>query len=185
MGPGDRHRFRRTTLPVAVAAILAVAATPAAAQGPAPRCDDIDGFHRLDFWLGSWTVEVDGERAGTNRIEKVLDGCAVTEAWRGEGGGEGRSLFFYNPVTDSWKQVWVTERATSPGGLKEKTLVETLGDGSLRFQGTIPLPDGGSILDRTTLTPLSGGRVRQVIEISRDGGATWQATFNGLYTPAG
>jgi hypothetical protein len=44
------------------------------------------------------------------------------------------------------------------------------------------------VLDRTTLTPLSDGRVRQVIEISRDHGTTWQTGFDAYYThpkPAG
>jgi hypothetical protein len=51
----------------------------------------------------------------------------------------------------------------------------------VRFQGEIPKPDGTSYLDRTTLSPLSGNRVRQVIEISRDGGKTWQVTFDAEY----
>jgi hypothetical protein len=177
--------MRRHASAPAIAGLFALAATPAAAQDPPTPCDDIAGFHRLDFWLGSWDVRVDGETAGFNRIEKILDGCAVTEHWRGAGGGEGHSLFFYHPVTDTWKQVWVTRFATSPGGLKEKTLVQTLDDGSLRFQGVTPLPDGDSILDRTTLTHLAGGRVRQVIEVSRDGGDTWETTFDGLYGRAG
>ncbi len=35
-----------------------------------------------------------------------------------------------------------------------------------------PQADGSRVLDRTTLTPLPAGRVRQVIEQSRDGGDT-------------
>jgi hypothetical protein len=43
--------------------------------------------------------------------------------------------------------------------------------------------DGTSHLDRTTLVPLSGGRVRQTIEISRDAGKTWEVTFDAEYRP--
>jgi hypothetical protein len=128
-------------------------------------------------------VYVDDTRVGTNRIEKVLDGCAVVERWTGTGGGEGRSLFWYVPATDTWKQVWVTARAAAPGGVKEKALVEDLPDGGLRFQGEIPLPGGGSYLDRTTLTPLAEGRVRQVIETSSDGGRSWETRFDAEYVP--
>ena len=72
-----------------------------------------------------------------------------------------------------------------PGGLKEKELIESLPGGAIRFQGTIPLPDGRSYLDRTTLTPERDGRVRQVIEISVDGGATWEVRFDAMYVPRG
>jgi hypothetical protein len=37
------------------------------------------------------------------------------------------------------------------------------------------------VLDRTTLTRESDGRVRQMIEISRDEGIAWEAVFNGTY----
>jgi len=151
----------------------------AAGQSP-PTCAETPGFSKLDFWVGEWAVFVGDRQVGRNRIEKILDGCAVVESWTDAGGAEGRSLFYYSVATDTWKQVWVTGGATQPGGLKEKTLVLELPDGGVRFQGEIPLPDGGSYLDRTMLTPLEDGSVRQLIEISRDG-ETWQATFDAIY----
>jgi len=157
----------------------------AEAQITAVPCDSVPGFHALDFWVGQWEV-VDSTRQrhfGRNRIEKVLDGCAVTETWMADGGGDGMSLFYYNALTDVWKQVWVTENATRPGGLKEKRLVARFEDGSIRFQGELPRQDGGTYLDRTTLTPLPDGAVRQHIEISVDGGATWRTTFDAHYLP--
>lgn len=36
-------------------------------------------------------------------------------------------------------------------------------------------------MDGTTLSPLAGGEVRQLIEISLDGGTTWQAGFDARY----
>jgi hypothetical protein len=163
-------------------ASLILAPSTLAAQEPLPTsCDSVADFHQLDFWIGEWEVKVAGQTVGTNRIEKVLNGCAVTESWRDAAGGEGRSLFYYDHLTDVWKQVWVTQNATSPGGLKEKTLVEVLGNGSLRFQGVIRLADGRSYLDRTTLSPLDGGSVGQRIETSTDGGATWQMRFDAVY----
>lgn len=164
--------------------LLAVGAGPAATQQPEPpACADLPGFSRLDFWLGEWDVRVGDEQVGENTIEKVLDGCAVTELWRSAGGGEGRSLFYYTPATDTWRQVWVTEQATAPGGVKEKTLIERYDGGGVRFQGGIALPDGRTYLDRTTLTPLDGGRVRQHIEVSTDAGKTWRTTFDAVYVP--
>src|SRR5579859_4504422 len=161
-----------------------------ARQRPAPApgtpCDADASFHDLDFWLGDWTVVADGKRAGQNRIEKILGGCAVVERWRGADGGEGQSLFYHPPGSASWTQVWLTPRATSVGGAKEKRLVLRLPGGGLRFQGELPAGGGGrSIFDRTTLEPLEGGRVRQRIEISRDRGASWTPTFDAVYERAG
>lgn len=160
-------------------------ASPALAQTPVPSpasCQDTPSLHALDFWLGEWTVRVGGagQVAGTNRIERILGGCAITETWRDTRGGEGRSLFYYLPSEGEWRQVWVTPTALRPGGVKEKRMTGTVGDG-VRFQGTIGLPGGGSYLDRTTLTPEPDGTVRQVIEISQDDGTTWQTMFDGIY----
>ena len=71
-------------------------------------CDD-QAFAQLDFWVGEWEVfdEV-GNPQGTNRIEKVLDGCAIFEHWKDVGGNEGKSLFSYDVAAGYWKQVWVT-----------------------------------------------------------------------------
>jgi len=164
-----------------IAAATALAAALASA-GPAlgVSCEGQAGFDRLDFWVGEWEVFVGDRRVGSNRIEKILQGCAIMEHWTDIQGGQGKSLSVYTPATDTWKQVWVSETATTPGGVKEKTLVERMPDGGVRFRGTIPLADGRSYLDRTTLTPLDDGSVRQHIEISRDG-ETWETTFDARY----
>jgi hypothetical protein len=157
-----------------------VAPDPVVAQRSTP-CGDEPRFSLLDFWVGEWDVYIGDQRVGGNRIEKILSGCAVTEHWIDASGAEGRSLFFYTPATDAWKQVWVTGAAMVPGGVKEKTLREELEGGGLRFQGTVPLPGGGSYLDRTTLIPREDGTVRQVIQISRDGSAWDDPSFDAIY----
>lgn len=184
---GDRMK-RIILASILMAGVLAVSVTsPAAvaAEEEADTCASTPGFQRLDFWLGHWDVYVGARKVGINHIEKVLDGCAVTEDWQGNGGGGGRSLFYYLPSTDTWKQVWITGQATKPGGVKEKTMVEEFPEGGVRFQGEITLKSGRTYLDRTTLTPLAGGRVQQVVEVSRDGGGTWKATFDAVYVPQG
>ena len=64
-------------------------------------------------------------------------------------------------------------------------MVEEFPEGGVRFQGDITMKSGRTYLDRTTLTPLAGGRVQQVIEVSRDGGGTWKITFDAVYVPQG
>lgn len=142
-------------------------------------CTDDPAYSLLDFWIGEWIVYSGDVKAGENRIEKILDGCAVAEFWVGEGGGEGQSLFYVD--TDGrWQQVWVTAWAANPGGVKEKTHIES-DAGSVRFQGEISHPVHGRYLDRTTLTPNSDGTVRQLIEVSVDGGGSWRTTFDAIY----
>ena len=158
--------------------LFAVQAVAQAEDGTS--CAEAAAFDLLDFWLGEWEVYSDDEQVGTNRIEKILSGCAVLEHWRGTGGGEGKSLFFV-AGDRAWKQVWVTQWATRPGGVKEKTQQQIDDANKVRFQGRITLPDGGSYLDRTTLSKLPSGEVRQVIETSRDEGKTWERGFDAIY----
>jgi len=39
----------------------------------------------------------------------------------------------------------------------------------------------GIDVDRITWVPLEDGRVRQLWNISKDGGATWETAFEGMY----
>ena len=157
---------------------------PVAAQRPQiPPCSSRPVFGWLDFWVGDWRVLVGDQQVGTNRISKVLDGCAISEDWTDARGGTGRSLFYVSPDTQLWRQVWVTNTALATGGVKEKHFVARYPDGSVRFQGELRV-DGQVVFDRTTLTPLPDGRVRQLIERSDDGGSTWTAGFDAMYLRA-
>lgn len=144
-----------------------------------PACADEPVFSALDFWVGHWDVISGGETVGQNRIEKTLNDCAILEHWTSAGGGQGKSLFYV--IEGDWKQFWVTERALLPGGAKEKSRVDDIGPPAVRFQGEVRHPEAGTWLDRTTLTPLDGETLRQIIEISRDGGRSWETTFDGIY----
>ena len=154
------------------------APAPAAAYKPPVSCAAPE-YHALDFWLGEWEVTADGKVDGHNIISPILGGCAVREAWTDVDGHKGESLFFYDRSLARWKQVWVTTEGT----WKEKTQIDAPEPGALRFQGLVPRMRGGVVLDRTTLSRLPDGRVRQRIEVSRDDGATWEA-WEGLYARA-
>jgi len=151
-------------------------------DGEPLRCNEVGTYHALDFWVGEWDVYIGREQVGHDRVEKTLDGCAVIENWTDAAGHEGKSLFFVD-YDGHWAQVWVTENAMAPGGTKEKVMVDDPPEGSVRFQGVVRHPDSGAWLDRTTLTPLPGGQVRQLIEVSHDNGATWNPTFDAVYRP--
>lgn len=168
-------------LAILPAPVPVLAADRAPQQAPPPACADLPAYAELDFWVGEWDVFVGDEKVGTNVIEKILAGCAIQESWTDAQGNEGKSLFYFNPREETWKQVWVTARATALGGTKEKTLIERLPGGAVRFQGALLTTDGRNILDRTTLTPLDDGSVRQHIEWSGDDGATWNSSFDAVY----
>ena len=161
-------------------AIAIAILAPAAYQ---PSCAADSAYQVLNFWVGNWrVVDSAGTEVGTNRVESILGGCAIVENWTDASGSEGKSLFYYVSAQRQWKQVWVTPSAMMPGGQKEKHLVARFTDGGVRFQGEYQ-GQHGLVLDRTTLQPLAGGWVRQVIEVSRDGGQQWLVTFLGLYLP--
>jgi tetratricopeptide (TPR) repeat protein len=136
----------------------------------------MDGGGDLDFWLGDWDVFIEDRKVGSNRIEKILGGAAVLEHWTAEGGGRGESVFYFLTDSSQWKQVWLVQGAQV---VKEKLSRPV--EGGLRFEGEARFTDGSRIPDRTTLTLQDDGSVRQLIEISRDGGATWTATFDARY----
>ena len=150
------------------------------AQKSSP-CSEDSIYHTLDFWLGTWEVYDEEKKTllGKNSIQKELNGCAITEHWKSMEGGEGRSLFYVDNKTKNWKQVWVTINANEPMGQKEKTLIESAIN-SVLFEGSYPY-NGITLLDRTRLTELPSGDVKQEIMISSDAGKNWRTIFMGTY----
>lgn len=166
-------------VPILLAALAA--ALPGSAADPpqssAPPCSAPE-HRQFDFWLGTWrVVDAGGTFQGTNRIEAVLDGCALEESWTGASGTRGHSFNIYSAGRGGWHQTWVDDRGLLlllDGGLE---------DGSMVLEGTTPLAGGGTLHHRITWTPLPDGRVRQHWQTSRDGGATWGDAFDGYYSP--
>ncbi len=138
-------------------------------------------YHALDFWVGDWEVFDQNDRlVGYNKIEKILNSCAIQENWTDTGGNEGKSLFYVENDSRQWKQVWVTASAKQPWGQKEKSLLSSTPGKEVLFQGSYKM-QGQLILDRTILSKGANGHVKQTIQVSRDGGQNWQTTFIGIY----
>jgi hypothetical protein len=145
-----------------------------AAAAPAPCAAAV--HHQFDFWVGEWVVTENGKPAGSNRIERLLDGCALLENWTGVGGSRGRSLNFYDPARKHWQQTWVDSSASS------LNLTGGLIDGRMVLNGSGKDPKTGRAqIDRITWTPNRDGSVRQLWDQSFDGGRTWKVLFDGLY----
>lgn len=166
--------------------LLCVIAARAGAQAStpgSPPCRASAVSRTLDFWVGDWDVYVGKDLAGRDNVERVLDGCAVTERWDGGAGDKGMSLFGYDARKDLWVQNWITNNSALPGGIKVKVLCAHA-PGTTTFQGEIEGKSGAIYYDRTILTALPGGRVHQEIQVSRDGVA-WRTGFDAIYVPHG
>jgi hypothetical protein len=117
-----------------------------------------------------------GKVVGHSRITSAVAGCVIVEQWTGTGGSISQSLNLYNRNLGAWEQFWVDSqgnRLQLRGGLRDGAMVlET------------PANADGSPLhrhDRITWTHDAEGRVRQVWDVSVDGGE-WAVQFDGQYT---
>ena len=102
------------------------------------------------------------------------------EHWTSAGGSEGKSLFYVDTDTRNWKQIWVTVSANMPWGQKEKEMLYSIFGEKVVFQGSY-LVNSKKILDRTILSRMETGDVKQEIQTSVDGGLTWRTGFIGIY----
>ena len=80
------HSHRRLD-PHAAVVSLGLPVSVHAQQGSG--CEADSTYSALNFWLGEWDVLVGGQVVGTNRITRMLKGCAVLEEWRDANGRRG------------------------------------------------------------------------------------------------
>ena len=154
-----------------IAGLLLVQAQPP----QRPPCSAPE-HRQFDFWVGDWVVHnPKGQQVGTNRIEKVENGCAIQENWTSAGGGTGRSINFYEPVSKRWVQAWA-------GGGTVLLLQGAFVGGKMILEGRSPGPSGAEVRDRITWSRLGGGKILQFWEQSADGGKTWTVAFDGTYS---
>jgi len=141
-------------------------------------CAHQAGFQDFDFWVGEWDVHLaNGTPAGTNIIETIERGCALSEYWTSASGGTGMSINYLDKANDEWVQIWNAEGGTQiiiRGGLTDDGMAM---EGYINYVG-----NGTTAPFRALWTPLPDGRVRQYFEQSNDGGNTWVPWFEGFYT---
>lgn len=130
---------------------------------------------QFDFWIGEWDVFVNGQKAGTNNVQLLLDQCVLMENWSGNGGSDGKSFNFYNVALGKWQQTWVDNRGSTLLFYGEYK------DNAMHFTGETVQSDGSKILQKLTFFKFDNGNVRQFWEQSNDNGKTWTVAFDGLY----
>jgi hypothetical protein len=86
--------------------------TEAFSQDECPCCSK---YHRqFDFWVGEWIVyDTSGNVVGENSIQKLEQGCIVSEHWRGAKGLTGRSYNYYNLADSTWNQLWIDSNGSN------------------------------------------------------------------------
>lgn len=154
-----------------------------ASPGPPSPCAGPEA-KQLDFWVGEWSATwpaSPGNPAGTatNRIEKILDGCVVSENFTGDGPGAlvGKSWSTFDARSKKWRQTWVDNQASY-----------------LDFVGDLSNPDekvfvmdtigrnGAPVKMRMVFHHISSDSFDWRWERSADGGKTWQIQWPIHYT---
>jgi hypothetical protein len=159
---------------LAASLLLATPALPQTAPKIKPGPCDNPQCRQFDFWIGDWDVfTADGERAGSNTVQKILGGCVVQENWEGTKGSKGQSYNVYS--NGRWHQTWVDNQGTL------LLLDGEFSQGKMVLQGDTPNPNGGTVRNRITWQTLPDGRVRQYWDMSTDEGQTWTDVFVGFY----
>lgn len=172
----------RTALTTTLPALSLLAAFPFLASGaaPPPSCTGSE-YRQFDFWLGEWNVFTpDGKLAGTSRIGRITEGCAVLENWSGQGGITGKSLNVYDAADRQWHQCWVDSSGS-------KALLDgSFAAGKMILEATTadPKRPGIEITQRITWSKNADGSVRQLWDTSEDGGKSWTVAFDGKYVAA-
>jgi len=155
-------------------AALAAQAPTASSAPPPPACAAPE-HRQFDFWVGRWDVYPTGaERlVAHSLIERLYGDCVIRESWMPLRGGGGSSLNSWRPGERRWRQLWADSAnswAEFSGGLEGEDMVLIAGEGQTR--------------SRMTYSRQPGAAVRQLVEGSADGGATWAAQYDFTYRPA-
>jgi hypothetical protein len=159
--------------------VMLCAAASVVAQTPAvqPQPCSTPEYRQFDFWVGAWEVRgPKGTVVGTNRIERVENGCALQENWAGTGGITGRSINAYSNADRKWHQAWI-----GSGG-QFLHLVGGWRGNEMILEGQSMNAASRPTIERVTWTPMPDGRVRQFWQQSIDGGKTWTTSFDGMYS---
>lgn len=163
-------------LPLLFFLLESVTGVAQAADDSCPCCSE--NYRDFDFWLGNWEAfGPKGKLAGTNNIVVLHDGCVIQENWS-SGGGKytGTSYNYFDAISGEWNQVWVDNGGGSlqlKGGWTGETMVLS--------SGPIAGPEGTITISRITWTPNVDRTVRQVWDISKDDGQSWNTVFDGMY----
>ncbi|MEQ1586225.1 MAG: hypothetical protein ABL895_10125 [Cyclobacteriaceae bacterium] len=131
-------------------------------------------WRAFDFWIGEWQVfdHNQGFQVGTSKIEKLVGGCLIFENWT-DSQSSGKSINYYDPSINKWKQYWVSQNGGTIWYEGE------IRDGKMEYEGERTTPKGKKIKTRVTFSPQPDGSVRQTAADFLEG--TWVTNFDADY----
>jgi hypothetical protein len=184
--PAAQRRNRMEVLKASmIAVLLGATPLPGLAQTPpaktaapkAPASCAAPEYRQLDFWIGDWDaydLADANKRVARNRVDAILDGCALREVYEQTDGLVGQSFSVYDASRKVWHQTWVTNHG-------QLLVIEgRFQDGRLTLTGTQPAAAGPPKTVRAVWYPQEEG-VRETAEASGDGGKTWKPLFDILF----
>jgi hypothetical protein len=152
---------------------------PPAVAAPADAgCAAATDYHQLDFWIGDWdtfeTEAPNGPSEARAHVDPIAQGCAIHELYEQTDGLIGDSILSYDPVRRLWQQTWVTNHGAI------MVITGNFKDGALVLEGEVHLKNGKTVIQRITWKTQDTG-VREYAIVSRDGGGTWEPSFDVLF----
>ncbi len=140
-------------------------------------------YRQFDFWIGEWEAyATNGKKAGDSKISIILDSCIILEEWTSTAVTQGlryagKSFNTYNATTKQWQQTWVDNAGGSTEYLEGK-----FNDQKIIFlTSPFPFAKDTMAIRKLTFFNLSNDKVRQLGEISKNNGISWQTEYDLEY----
>lgn len=140
-------------------------------------------YRQFDFWIGDWDVYgKNGSKAGDSKISLILDSCIILEEWTSAGSNQGlryagKSFNTWNRNSRQWQQTWVD----NTGGTTEY-LEGKYDDQKIIFlTKPFTFTKDTMAIRKLTFYNLSNDKVRQLGEISKNNGNSWQTEYDLEY----
>ncbi|MEO6637857.1 MAG: hypothetical protein ABIN25_06250 [Ginsengibacter sp.] len=128
---------------------------------------------QFDFWVGEWDLTWNDTSHGTNRIQKIMDGCSVNENFYYPAMKySGSSWSVYNLQLKLWQQTWVDNQ----GGY---IALSGKFENNEMILATEPrkLPNGKDIISRMVFYNITLASFDWRWESNKDNGTTWQTNW--------
>jgi len=145
----------------------------ASASDGLAACASNPVMHKLDYWLGEWSVD---SGRGRSDVHLSLDSCEIVEAWSSKTTDHrGENTIAYNSEEKTWYALFVDNRG------RAHMFSGTVDDGSAQFEGPSRDENGKAVLKRVRVVRENPQTVDQIWEKSNDKGATWEPDFKMEY----
>jgi len=165
-----------------IVVVMMVPAMLAENAGPSESTCNRPEFRQFDFWKGDWNLRWSTGKSiptgtGINHVTTILDGCVVEEDFSFPAGDlEGKSLSTYDTRINKWQQTWVDNH----GGYLD--FVGEMHDGKMILERETVSENGASLRQRMVWKNIEKDALDRSLELSRDGGKTWEVIWSIHYT---